>query len=578
MVAESTTSCAAAGGADVPLQTWTYNPATNTLGGDDPIPALNAGGRQSWPRIVLGNAGSTIAGDPVTVLDEEACTDDPAHQLVAGSHRVVVTWKDSIPWEIASGRMPAVAVLGTQAMPGSPTVNATALEIAYLSEPSGGQQDVMAIRCFVANAPVTGFPLQPMCDSPQIVDNNIVAPDDVALAGHATATAAPSIACDGACQSRGRRRSTAERGRACSSATTARRTRPRGRRASRSPRPPATPRRSSCRASRTHDTRVDVVYMDNRSSPTFDAYQTSFDGPARGLDTSLTTGDGYTPASGVQLGDRTDVAAFGAKGTVYAYFPGQITGDTPAVIETRVDHGTVNPKLNLLSQARSIGKNTSTNVMTWLGYTDTDGDPVSLIVTDPAHGTVSGNTYTPDTTYAGPDSVTVKVLEAGTALFQSTTHSVTITNQAPTFEAPLPAKVDEGGTVVVPLEASDPDNGDIVTFSVVQPAPTPFNVAGRVHGGWQHPAPDGPGRRPLDGGGYDLAQGQRHHNGRGAADPAAEHLRHDRAEPEDAVDRHQPERRDRAALDDDGTDQLARQRRRLHRRQDLPHVADMGLR
>ena len=171
----------------------------NTLGGDDPIPALNAGGRQSWPRIVLGSAGSTIAGDPVTVLDEEACTDDPAHQLVAGSHRVVVTWKDSIPWEIASGRMPAVAVLGTQAMPGSPTVNATALEIAYLSEPTGGQQDVMAIRCFVANAPVTGFPLQPMCDSPQIVDNNIVAPDDVALAGHATATAAPSIACDGAC-------------------------------------------------------------------------------------------------------------------------------------------------------------------------------------------------------------------------------------------------------------------------------------------------------------------------------------------------------------------------------------------
>ena len=143
--------------------------------------------------------------------------------------------------------------------------------------------------------------------------------------------------------------------------------------------------------------------------------------------------------------------------------------------------------------------------MTWLGYTDTDGDPVSLIVTDPAHGTVSGNTYTPDATYAGPDSVTVKVLEAGDRpLRRSTTHTVTITNQAPTFEAPAPAIVDEGGTVVVPLQASDLINGDIVNFSVVQPAPTPFNVAGRVTTDGNSLRLDGPARRPLDGAGHDL--------------------------------------------------------------------------
>ena len=62
----------------------------------------------------------------------------------------------------------------------------------------------------------------------------------------------------------------------------------------------------------------------------------------------------------------------------------------------------------------------------------------------------------------------------------SVAHAITITNAEPTFDAPAPAIVDEGGAVVtVPLHADDPDFNDVVVYSV-QSAEAPLNVAGRA--------------------------------------------------------------------------------------------------
>src|SRR4051794_16537388 len=237
-----------------------------------------------------------------------------------------------------------------------------------------------------------------------------------------------------------------------------------------------------------HGTRYDVAYLDTRGPSTFDAYQTSFDGAARGLDISLTTGRtplGFDPGAG-DLGDRADAVSFGTLGTLFAYFPDIRGGTEPSVTETEVDHGTVPPKLTVPTGDLTTGKNRPLTVggmvptgLGWLGYSDPDGDPVTFTVDPPAHGTISGNTYTPTYSYAGPDAITVRAVEAGGPTVQAT-HNLTITNQAPVFDAPEPAIVDEGGEVVVPLHATDADVGDIVNFTVMTPAPAPFNVAGRA--------------------------------------------------------------------------------------------------
>ena len=130
--------------------------------------------------------------------------------------------------------------------------------------------------------------------------------------------------------------------------------------------------------------------------------------------------------------------------------------------------------------------------------------------------------------------------------------------------------------MVVPLQATDLDVGDIVNFSVIQPAPAPFNVPGRV-------STDGSSLRLAIPPGVRsmapvtlVAQGQRHHHGRGAADRLSEHLGHDPAEPEDAVDRLNANVVTGQRLTMSAQDRLAGYRRRLHRREDLPHVASWG--
>ena len=233
-------------------------------------------------------------------------------------------------------------------------------------------------------------------------------------------------------------------------------------------------------------TRADIVYVDTRLASKFDIMQTSVDGALRGRDTSLTDGSGYAPDDGASLGQRIDAAAFGAPdddhAVVVAYFP-DANGGLGTVSEAELSHGTTPPMLPLKTGAnasRTIGKNTTFSAATWLDATDPDGDPIAVTVDNPPHGTVSpAGLYTPDPSWAGTDSVSVHVVDsAGNA--DNASHPITITNAEPTFDAPAPAIVDEGGAVVtVPLHADDPDFNDVVVYSV-QSAEAPLNVAGRA--------------------------------------------------------------------------------------------------
>jgi hypothetical protein len=331
----------------------------------------------------------------------------------------------------------------------------------------------MAVMCWVAD---NGLPLL-QCANPQIVDDNIVVPGPITSNG-ATVTplAAPDVACNGAGTCHvvwtegvsGGSRSRVYISHAADPYTTwSARTQVASSAAS-----AASQFMPSVTA---HGTRADVAYLDTRpTGASFDAFQTSLDlNGARGTDVSLTGNVPFSPGT-ASVGDRTDITNVGTNGTVYAYFTNGSAGD-PVVDETQVDHGTVPAKLTLLAQTKSIDKNSSTQISNWLAWTDPDGDPVTLVVPDPAHGTIAGSTYTPDTTYAGDDAITVKVVEAGPGgNTASTVHTMTIVNHGPTFDPLQPAIVDEGSSIVVPLTATDPDVGDIVNFSVMTPAPVPF--------------------------------------------------------------------------------------------------------
>jgi hypothetical protein len=467
---------------DVKLQTWDYDVSSKQLTQKADISNLDIGRVASWPRVVIGIptgdlSDPGVGGKAITVYDEEDCA--------TGDHRVVLALEGQLglPLQVASGRMPSVSAVDTVTHNGRKT---TELEIAYLSEPMNGQQDVLAITCWLGA--FGGLPLLDCQGAPAIVDNNIVEPGQISSGGTTVEPlAAPGVACEnGAChvvwtEGSGSGRTHVYVSHASGDLTmwSARQQVASAAGNSASQFMPSVA---------THGSRVDVVYVDTRGNPSFDAFQTSFDGAVRGLDTSLTNGDGYSPGPGALLGDRSDATSFGTKGTVYGYFPGQVSAEPPSVVEGQVDHGTVAPKLMLHAQSKSTGKNTATTIATWLSYSDTDGDPVTFTVADPAHGSVMGSTYTPDATYAGGDSIAVGAYEPGsspvcptpTSGCDSTTHTLTITNQAPVFDAPLPAIVDEGGEVVVPLHATDADTGDVVNFSVVTPAPAPFNVAGRA--------------------------------------------------------------------------------------------------
>ncbi|MDX6376927.1 MAG: hypothetical protein QOE98_1230, partial [Gaiellaceae bacterium] len=465
----SSTGC----GAPAAIKVRSYTVASETYGAATTLGLFAAPNTatQTWPRLVLGDPGDADhAGDPITVADEEDC--------IAGGHQIVVAWPGSLTRPVAVGRYPDVAVLG----PNGP--NGTQLLIAYLVDVAAGEQELRVLKCGVqgtftldcgARDLLTDQPLS----AAQVAD--FATPGSVTVGSTTVdALAAPSLSCSaGTCHVAW-----------TESASGGQRTRVFVSSASSPYTSWSTPQQVASSSSSSqlmpsvsaHGSRADVVYLDTRlaGASKFDAFQTSIAGAARGNDISLTNGAGYDPAGGASLGQRTSAAGFAAGGTtgvVRGYFP-DASSDLGAVSEAELAHGTAAPTLPAAGIAPAIPKNTAYNALSWLTFADPDGDPVTVTVDDPAHGSVASGLYSPDPTYAGTDTVRVRATDGITPVFVD--HVVSVTNQAPVLDAPAPAIVDEGGAVVtVPLHAVDPDFNDAITYGISF-AQAPLNAAGRA--------------------------------------------------------------------------------------------------
>ena len=181
-VAMATPATCASATSSVPITMREYHPSSG-FGTTTTLLPFAGKGIQSWPQVVLNTSTDPAhVGEPITVTDELECAPGPD----AGKHRVLVGWPGALRL-VGFGRLPDVAVL--PAVAGEET--GTRIAVAYLSEPSGGQQDVMLSVCTVSGT----FNL--VCADPEVVDGNIEPPVTVTAGGFAvTPVAAPSIACD----------------------------------------------------------------------------------------------------------------------------------------------------------------------------------------------------------------------------------------------------------------------------------------------------------------------------------------------------------------------------------------------
>jgi hypothetical protein len=463
------------------ISTWSYtvqsgviSPSPETLVADP----LGANVSQTWPRTVLAAAGTGgLAGRPIVVADQEDCG---THE-----HAIVVAWDapahniGDLTRTIAEPtgptydkpRYPDAAVLGADG-------GETSIIIAYLGELSGGKQDVRVRQCLIGD-------LNFNCTKPPVTIDQITPAGTITKGGTSlNAIAAPSIACGGgACTvvwtEAGGGGSRVFRSRAMASdpmdPTSDYTSWPSGTQVAAAPTTSGSQLLPSVAVA---GSRTDVVYANLNDDGTVNMFQTSFDGTARGDDVSLLDGPAYSPPA-ASLGQRTDAVelASGPSPALTAYFPDD-NGLEGTVSEAQVAHGTTQPILAAAGATKTIGKNTSFDPSPWLAFDDPDGDPATVTVDDPGHGSVAGGVYTADPSYAGSDTVTVRATYGATTV--SSSHAITITNQAPVLDALSPAIADEGGAIVtVPLHAVDPDANDAVVYSIAY-AESPLNVAGRA--------------------------------------------------------------------------------------------------
>ena len=490
----SSPGCSAAAG--VSIRDFVVGPPAS-FGSPEMLNTFNAGATQTWPRIVLADKGDdTRPGAPIVVTDEEDCTNpyDPSDLAKGNHHDVLVAWRPTalsayFPRPVGAGHHPDVAVLGSGV---NGTSVGTEIAIAYLSDtPLGSDPDVLVRQCTITGPGVLGLD----CTAPAIVEPQIAlktdgTPGSVTVPGATIGTtAAPSISCDaGRCHvvwtefASSGNRTRVFYSSAVGVAGTALHPLLYPTAAWSTPQAVASSAGSGVSqfmpSVAAHGTRADVVYLDTRNG-TFDAFQTSLSGAARGRDILLT--DANAPSASV--GQRLEIGEAGtpqapltdqAPGIAVGYFPAANT-----VLEATLPHGTTPPTLPA-GPDLAIGKNTTANVNSWLNWNDLDGDPVTLTVDDPVHGTVASGFYTPDPTYAGTDTIRVRASD-GTSPEVIADHPIAITNDPPVFDAPAPAIVDEGGaTVTVPLHAVDPDVNDTIVYSVVRGGDALLTAAGRA--------------------------------------------------------------------------------------------------
>jgi len=130
-----------------------------------------------------------------------------------------------------------------------------------------------------------------------------------------------------------------------------------------------------------------------------------------------------------------------------------------------------------VADAQSVTVANDSSVAITLSGSDTDGNIDSYTInSQPVYGTLTGSganrTFTPNSTYSGPDSFTFSVRDDDGALSAAATVSITITdsgNNGPANQAPVADFTSAANNLAVSFAgglSSDPDNGpDPLTYS-----------------------------------------------------------------------------------------------------------------
>jgi hypothetical protein len=170
-----------------------------------------------------------------------------------------------------------------------------------------------------------------------------------------------------------------------------------------------------------------------------------------------------------------------------------------AVVSVLIIVGAVNDAPQALPGSRSTSEDTPLALNLGALASDVETSDANLsyqIVSQPAHGTATASTYTPDANYNGPDSLTYRVTDTGECLLvfcdapkTSSTQTVSITvnpvNDAPTGVALSNDSVAENqpvGTTVGTLSAADQDAGDTHTFALVAGTGSTDNASFQITG------------------------------------------------------------------------------------------------
>jgi alpha-tubulin suppressor-like RCC1 family protein len=224
------------------------------------------------------------------------------------------------------------------------------------------------------------------------------------------------------------------------------------------------------------DTAVVVAVLANDTDPDAGTLTvTGVDDPPRG--TAAISGGGstvtYTP----------DADYCGSDGFTYTVSNGSL----PATADVEVSVGCVNDAPVAVPDAATTTEDVSVHVHVLTNDIDVDGDQLTVVsATDPTHGSVAVLTgsvvYTPDPDWCGGDTFDVTVRDpAGLQSVAAVTVTVTCRNDLPSIAAVGDESLPWGDPLAVLLSASDPDPGDVLTYSLVTgPSGLGVSAAGAV--------------------------------------------------------------------------------------------------
>jgi hypothetical protein len=229
---------------------------------------------------------------------------------------------------------------------------------------------------------------------------------------------------------------------------------------------------------------VTIAVRDTNRAPAFDqdlGDRTDAEGDVISLDAGATDPDGDAltyAATGLPAGLSISSTSGLVSGTIAydaaassPYSVSVTVRDGPTVAATDAFTWTIdntNRAPTATVQSVTIAEDTAKGIT--LAGSDVDGNPLTYIVANPAHGTLNGTgaaqTYAPAANYVGADSFTFKVND-GTTDSTAATVSITVTpvNDAPTAIAQS-ATVTEDVAKAITLTGSDIED-EALTYTVV---------------------------------------------------------------------------------------------------------------